>query len=127
VGPAPEDLPGLRPVRERAADAHPAGHRRPAQALRPGDLDWVIVRENSEGEYAGVGGRVHQGHPIEAATDVTMMTRAGVERIIRYAFRLAPLAAAQAADGGDQVERAAPRDGDVGRDRAARSRASSPT
>jgi tartrate dehydrogenase/decarboxylase / D-malate dehydrogenase len=47
------------------------------------------VRENSEGEYAGVGGRVHQGHPIEAATDVSMMTRAGVERILRFAFRLA--------------------------------------
>ncbi len=53
------------------------------------DLDWVIVRENSEGEYSGVGGRVHQGHPIEAATDVTMMTRVGVERILRFAFRLA--------------------------------------
>ncbi|MDH4392712.1 MAG: isocitrate/isopropylmalate family dehydrogenase, partial [Aquabacterium sp.] len=53
------------------------------------ELDWVIVRENSEGEYAGVGGRVHQGHPIEAATDVSIMTRAGVERIMRYAFRLA--------------------------------------
>jgi tartrate dehydrogenase/decarboxylase/D-malate dehydrogenase len=53
------------------------------------DLNWVIVRENSEGEYSGVGGRVHQGHPIEAATDVSMMTRVGVERILRYAFRLA--------------------------------------
>jgi tartrate dehydrogenase/decarboxylase / D-malate dehydrogenase len=53
------------------------------------DLDWVIVRENSEGEYSGVGGRVHQGHPIEAATDVSIMTRVGVERIIRFAFKLA--------------------------------------
>jgi tartrate dehydrogenase/decarboxylase / D-malate dehydrogenase len=53
------------------------------------DLDWVIVRENSEGEYAGVGGRAHQGHPIEVATDVSMMTRAGVERIMRFAFDLA--------------------------------------
>jgi tartrate dehydrogenase/decarboxylase / D-malate dehydrogenase len=53
------------------------------------ELDWVIVRENSEGEYAGVGGRVHQGHPEEVATDVSMMTRAGVLRIMRYAFRLA--------------------------------------
>ena len=90
MGPAPQDLPGLRPVRERAAHAHPAGHRRAAEALRRRrDLDWVIVRENSEGEYAGVGGRVHQGHPIEAATDVSIMTRAGVERIMRFAFRLA--------------------------------------
>jgi tartrate dehydrogenase/decarboxylase/D-malate dehydrogenase len=54
-----------------------------------GELDWVIVRENSEGEYAGVGGRVHQGSPLEAATDVAMFTRAGVERIMRFAFRLA--------------------------------------
>jgi tartrate dehydrogenase/decarboxylase/D-malate dehydrogenase len=52
-------------------------------------LNWVIVRENSEGEYSGVGGRAHQGHPIEVATDVSMMTRAGVERIMRYAFKLA--------------------------------------
>jgi tartrate dehydrogenase/decarboxylase/D-malate dehydrogenase len=49
----------------------------------------VIVRENSEGEYSGVGGRAHQGHPIEVATDVSMMTRVGVTRILRYAFELA--------------------------------------
>jgi tartrate dehydrogenase/decarboxylase/D-malate dehydrogenase len=53
------------------------------------DLNWVIVRENSEGEYAGIGGRAHQGHPIEVATDMSVMTRAGVERIMRYAFKLA--------------------------------------
>ncbi|SPS02428.1 tartrate dehydrogenase [Cupriavidus taiwanensis] len=61
----------------------------PLKRCAPEDLNWVIVRENSEGEYSGVGGRVHQGHPIEAATDVSMMTRVGVERILRYAFRLA--------------------------------------
>ena len=61
----------------------------PLKRCRPEDLNWVIVRENSEGEYSGIGGRVHQGHPIEAATDVSVMTRAGVERILRFAFRLA--------------------------------------
>jgi len=61
----------------------------PLKRCRPEDLNWVIVRENSEGEYAGVGGRAHQGHPIEVATDVSMMTRAGVERIQRFAFKLA--------------------------------------
>lgn len=61
----------------------------PLKRCGPQDLDWVIVRENSEGEYSGVGGRAHQGHPIEVATDVSIMTRAGVERIIRFAFRLA--------------------------------------
>ena len=53
------------------------------------ELDWVIVRENSEGEYAGVGGRVHKGLPEEVATDVAMFTRAGVTRIIRFAFEVA--------------------------------------
>ena len=61
----------------------------PLKRCTPADLDWVIVRENSEGEYGGVGGRAHQGHPIEVATDVSIMTRAGVDRIIRFAFRLA--------------------------------------
>ncbi|MBE2293601.1 MAG: tartrate dehydrogenase [Phycisphaerales bacterium] len=61
----------------------------PLKRCKSEDLNWVIVRENSEGEYSGVGGRVHQGHPIEAATDVSMMTRAGAERILRFAFKLA--------------------------------------
>ena len=53
------------------------------------ELDWVIVRENSEGEYAGVGGRVHRGLPEEVATEVSVFTRAGVTRIMRFAFALA--------------------------------------
>ncbi|MEZ5856040.1 MAG: tartrate dehydrogenase [Hyphomicrobiaceae bacterium] len=61
----------------------------PLRHVNGKELDWVIVRENSEGEYAGVGGRVHQGSPLEAATDVAMFTRAGVERIMRFAFKLA--------------------------------------
>ena len=61
----------------------------PLRNVNANELDWVIVRENSEGEYSGVGGRVHKGLPIEVATDVSIMTRVGVERIIRYAFKLA--------------------------------------
>jgi len=61
----------------------------PLRGVKDKELDWVIVRENSEGEYAGVGGRVHQGSALEAATDVAMFTRAGVERIMRFAFKLA--------------------------------------
>jgi tartrate dehydrogenase/decarboxylase/D-malate dehydrogenase len=53
------------------------------------ELDWVIVRENSEGEYAGVGGRVHRGLPEEVATEVSVFTRAGVTRIMHFAFALA--------------------------------------
>ena len=61
----------------------------PLKRCAAADLDWVIVRENTEGEYSGVGGRMHQGHPLEVATDLSLMTRAGVERIHRFAFRLA--------------------------------------
>ncbi len=52
-------------------------------------IDWVIIRENSEGEYAGNGGRVHRGLPIEVGTEVAVFTRVGVERIHRFAFELA--------------------------------------
>jgi tartrate dehydrogenase/decarboxylase/D-malate dehydrogenase len=61
----------------------------PLRNVEGKELDWVIVRENSEGEYAGVGGRVHRGLPLEVATDVSILTRPGVERIMRFAFRLA--------------------------------------
>ncbi|HEX7558856.1 MAG TPA: isocitrate/isopropylmalate family dehydrogenase, partial [Usitatibacter sp.] len=53
------------------------------------EIDWVVVRENSEGEYAGMGGRSHRGLPIEVGTEVAVFTRAGVERIHRFAFGLA--------------------------------------
>jgi tartrate dehydrogenase/decarboxylase/D-malate dehydrogenase len=61
----------------------------PLRGVEQGDLDWVIVRENSEGEYAGHGGRAHRGHPEEVATETAIFTRAGVSRIMRYAFELA--------------------------------------
>jgi tartrate dehydrogenase/decarboxylase/D-malate dehydrogenase len=61
----------------------------PLRAVTGPELDWVVVRENSEGEYAGVGGRVHRGLPEEVATDVSVFTRAGVARIIRFGFELA--------------------------------------
>ncbi|MFT5218142.1 MAG: tartrate dehydrogenase/decarboxylase/D-malate dehydrogenase [Planctomycetota bacterium] len=53
------------------------------------NLDWVIVRENSEGEYAGNGGRTHRGLPLEVATETSIFTREGVTRIMRFAFELA--------------------------------------
>ncbi|HXF54295.1 MAG TPA: tartrate dehydrogenase [Hyphomicrobiaceae bacterium] len=67
-------LPGIRgPLRTELGEA----------------IDWVIVRENSEGEYAGVGGRAHRGLPLEVGVDVAVFTRAGVERIARFACALA--------------------------------------
>jgi tartrate dehydrogenase/decarboxylase/D-malate dehydrogenase len=54
-----------------------------------GEIDWVIVRENTEGEYSGAGGRVHKGLSNEVALEVSTFTRAGVERVHRFAFELA--------------------------------------
>lgn len=65
------------------------GIRSPLADVGPGDLDWVIVRENSEGEYSGNGGRAHRGLPEEVGTEVAIFTRVGVTRIMRYAFQLA--------------------------------------
>ena len=89
----------------------------PLKRCGPADLDWVIVRENSEGEYAGVGGRVHQGHPDRGGhrrVDDDARRRRAHHALCLPARAVAP---AQAADGGHQVECAAPRHGDVGRDR----------
>src|ERR1700731_2241794 len=65
------------------------GIKSPLNNVGPGDLDWVIVRENSEGEYSGNGGRAHRGMPEEVGTEVAIFTRVGVTRIMRYAFKLA--------------------------------------
>jgi tartrate dehydrogenase/decarboxylase/D-malate dehydrogenase len=65
------------------------GIESPLRGVTARDLDWVIVRENSEGEYAGQGGRSHRGLPEEVATEVAIFTRAGVSRIMRFAFEMA--------------------------------------
>lgn len=55
----------------------------------PGDIDFVIVRENNEGEYSSIGGRVHEGTPYEAVIQESVFTKMGVDRIMTYAFELA--------------------------------------
>lgn len=78
---------------DQYANVRPArllpGIKGPLRDVGPQDLDWVIVRENSEGEYAGVGGRAHTGLPEEVGMDVAVFTRKGVERIQRFALDLA--------------------------------------
>jgi tartrate dehydrogenase/decarboxylase/D-malate dehydrogenase len=73
----------LRPMRLLPGLVSPLANRSAA------DIDMVCVRENSEGEYAGVGGRIHRGTPREVAQQTAVFTREGIERIIRYAFDLA--------------------------------------
>jgi hypothetical protein len=65
------------------------GTQSPLRNCKNGELDWVIIRENSEGEYAGHGGRSHRGEPWETATEVSIFTRHAVERIMRFAFETA--------------------------------------
>jgi tartrate dehydrogenase/decarboxylase / D-malate dehydrogenase len=63
-----------------------AGVKSPLAGRTPGEIDMICVRENTEGEYAGTGGRVHQGTSNEVAIQSIVFTRQGTERIIRYAF-----------------------------------------
>ena len=65
------------------------GTTSPLRNCPPGSLDWLIIRENTEGEYAGQGGRTHAGTPGEVATEVAIFSRHGVERLIRFAFECA--------------------------------------
>ncbi|KAI4228161.1 MAG: hypothetical protein LQ349_006595 [Xanthoria aureola] len=65
------------------------GTSSPLRNCPPGSLDWLIVRENTEGEYAGQGGRTHIGTPWEVATEVAIFSRHGIERLMRFAFACA--------------------------------------
>ena len=73
----------LRPVRLLR------GIECPLKRFGPGDIDFLIVRENNEGEYSEIGGRLYEGTEREMAVQETVFTRHGVERIMRYAFELA--------------------------------------
>jgi tartrate dehydrogenase/decarboxylase/D-malate dehydrogenase len=78
---------------DQYANVRPArllpGISSPLRNVGPEDLDWIIVRENSEGEYAGHGGRAHRGFAEEVGTETAIFTRTGVVRIMRFAFDLA--------------------------------------
>ena len=65
------------------------GVRSPLVGRGPADIDMICVRENSEGEYSGIGGRLHAGTPHEVAEQTSLMSRRGVERIARFGFELA--------------------------------------
>lgn len=61
----------------------------PLRDKGPSEIDFVCIRENTEGEYGGVGGRVHRGGDDEVAVQTSVFTRSGVERVLRFAFELA--------------------------------------
>jgi tartrate dehydrogenase/decarboxylase/D-malate dehydrogenase len=86
----------LLPIRrafDQFANVRPAvlypGVESPLRGFPPKEIDMVVVRENTEGEYAPIGGFVHQHHPAEVAVQTAVFTRHGCERVIRFAFELA--------------------------------------
>jgi tartrate dehydrogenase/decarboxylase/D-malate dehydrogenase len=86
----------LLPLRQRLdlwANLRPArlleGVPWPLAGRGPKDVDLLFLRENSEGEYSGIGGRAHQGLDSELAVESSVFTRLGVERVLRHAFGLA--------------------------------------
>src|SRR3954449_5244572 len=86
----------LLPIRrafDQYANVRPAylypGVQSPLARPKGGDIDLVVVRENTEGEYAQVGGFVYQFQPEEVAIQSSVFTRRGIERIVRFAFELA--------------------------------------
>jgi tartrate dehydrogenase/decarboxylase/D-malate dehydrogenase len=75
----------LRPVRLMPGVASPLANR------KPGDIDFFVVRENTEGEYSSVGGRMFADTDREFVVQETVMTRTGVDRVLKFAFELARL------------------------------------
>ena len=73
----------LRPVRLLK------GVKSPLAGRKPGEIDFVIVRENNEGEYSEIGGRLYRGTPEELAVQQSVFTKKGADRVMRYAFELA--------------------------------------
>jgi tartrate dehydrogenase/decarboxylase / D-malate dehydrogenase len=78
-----EQYANVRPVRLMP------GVRSPLAGRGPKDIDFLIVRENTEGEYSSIGGRINEGGPDEYAYQESRFTRKGVDRILRYAFEAA--------------------------------------
>src|SRR5437016_11885403 len=61
----------------------------PLAGRKPGDIDFFVVRENTEGEYSSIGGKIFSGTEREVVVQETILTRVGVDRILRFAFELA--------------------------------------
>ena len=91
------------------------GMTSPLAGRGPDDIDFFVVRENVEGEYSEIGGRMFRGTEHEAAMQESIFTRRGTDRVMRYAFELARAAAEEARHLGHQVERHRPHHAVLGR------------
>ena len=89
----------LRPVRLMPGVPCPLANR------KPGDIDFWVVRENTEGEYSAIGGKMFPGTEREVVVQETVFSRIGVDRVLQIRLRAGPLDAEEAPHLGDQVER----------------------
>ena len=89
VGPAAGHRPGIRSRRQPPTGPSAARDPRAAGGPRPDDVDLVVVRENTEGEYSGIGGFTRRGLPGEVAVQTTVYSRDALARTARFAFELA--------------------------------------
>ena len=89
----------LRPVRLMPGVPCPLANR------KPGDIDFWVVRENTEGEYSAIGGRMFGGTEREVVVQETVISRIGVDRVLKFAFELARNTPEEASDVGHEVER----------------------
>ena len=87
------------------------------RSRKPGDIDYLVVRENTEGEYTALGGVMYEGTEREIVIQESVFSRLGADRVLRYAFELARAARAQAPDGGHQEQRHRDQHAVVGRPR----------
>jgi tartrate dehydrogenase/decarboxylase/D-malate dehydrogenase len=78
-----EQYANIRPVRLMQ------GIQCPLRGREPGEIDFIVVRENNEGEYSSIGGRIFEGTEFETVVQESVFTRRGIDRILRYAFELA--------------------------------------
>ena len=78
----------LRPARLMPGIRSPLVDRQ-GRPLAPGDIDMLIVRENTEGEYSSIGGRMYEGTPREIVVQETVMSRIGIDRVLAFAFEQA--------------------------------------
>ncbi len=104
-----DEYVNLRPVRLFEGVPSPLANR------KPGEIDFWVVRENTEGEYSQLGGRMFQGTENEFAVQEAVFTRKGVDRVMKFAFEFASKAQEEARDLGHQVQRHHPHHAVLGR------------
>ena len=105
----------VRPVRQPPSVPPRPGRAQPAGGRVPGDVDFLVVRENTEGEYSSIGGRIFEGTDREVVVQETVMTRVGVDRVLELRLRGREVTPCPAPHVGDEEQRHLHHDALLGR------------